>query len=356
MSFTYPDTYFLSAVTPDGVNSLIPDVTKGYRRIFILQGAVGTGKSEALTAVAETLHKCGVTVWVAKNPFDDSKIDGVFADEIGVAAVNGAYPHSLCERRSGVRETTVSMNEACDFKAAKKSDINRLFEQRDGYILRAGRYISAARSLLHDTFRIAADGTDAKKAAKFAMLTAAETLGKKRRNRGKESVRFLSAVTGDGVAFCHRTVTENVEKTVIVNDCCGAASRAVMTAIRFTAIELGFDIITCMCPVNAGKCEHVIVPEAKIAFVTENAYHSVDSDTRRYHARRFCDCSAISSHKERIRFNRKATAELIKGACDSLSRMSKAETELAEIYGSICDRSVTEQIITELCADVVAEI
>lgn len=358
MSFTYPDTYFLSAVTPSGVNSLIPDAVSGYRRIFIVQGAVGTGKSAALIAAAEALHKCGVDLWVAKNPLNPEKIDGVFADKIGVAVVNGAYPHNLCEKRSGVRDTTVSLNEACDLKAAaeRKDEISELFVGRDRLILTAGRYISAARSLSHDTFRIAANGTDAKKAAKFAMMTAAEVLGKRRRSRGKENIRFLSAVTGDGVAFCHKTVSQNAQKVIIVNDNYGASSRAVMTAVRYTAMELGFDIITGFCPLNEGKCEHIIVPEAGVAFVTENKYHFLDAEVRRFHARRFCDPAAVGAKRQRIRFNKKATAELIKGACDTLSQAREKENMLAEIYGELCDRRVSEQIIAELCADVVAEV
>lgn len=358
MSFTYPDTYFLSAVTPDGVHSLIPDTVNGYRRIFIVQGAVGTGKSAALIAAAEALHSCGVNLWIAKNPLNADKIDGVFADEIGVAVVIGAYPHNLCEKRSGVRDTTVSLNEACDLKAAAERtvEISRLFGQRDALITTAGRYISAARSLSHDSFRIAANGTDSKKAAKFAMMTAAEVLGKRRRCRGKESIRFLSAVTGDGVAFCHKTVTENAQKVIIVNDNHGAASRAVMTAIRYTAMELGFDIITCFCPLNEGKCEHVIVPEAKVAFVTENRHHPLDAEGRRFHSRRFCDPAAFASKRQRIRFNKKATGELIKGACDTLSQAREKENMLSEIYGGLCDKRVSEQIIAELCADVIAEV
>ncbi len=359
MSFTYPDIYFLSAQSADGHKSLLGGSIENprYSRIFLLHGAVGTGKSAALISAAEALNEAGAEVWLAQNPLDPDKIEGVFAPDIGVAAIIGAYPHCVCERRSGIREITVDFGAAVDTKRLlrKKDEIRALYDERAELYKRAGRYISAARSLEFDSFRIAADCTDGKRAAKFAMMTAAKALGKRRRERGNEEMRFLSALTPDGVIFRDDTVNRAAEQTVIISDGFGAASRAVMTAIRYTALELGFDIITCVCPLTPEKCEHIIVPEVGVAFVTENRWHKADCDTRRYHARRFCDMSALKFRSQRLMFNRKATEALIKGACDCLSQARERNRALCDMYAAASDSAACEQM-TEWLADEVTKI
>ncbi len=359
MSFTYPNNYFLSAVTRDGFSSLIrknADVG-GYKRVYIIKGAVGTGKSQAIVAAAERLCEMGLTVWLAQNPISPDRLDGVFAPEIGVAAVNGAFPHDICERREGIKEILVDMSAACDMRrlVERRDEIEEAYALREALFARAGRYVSAAQSLQSDSFRMAADCTDGKKAAKFAMMTAAKLLGAKKRERGIEQIRHLSAITPDGIIFRQDTVEDIAETVVIVNDRFGAASQVVMTAIRYTAMELGYDIITCMCPLCSERCEHIIVPEMRVAFCTENRYHDFDIDTRRYHARRFMDMTAINSKRQRLMFNKKAVDELIGGACDALKGAREEAERLREAYRSACDKAKSEEIVDRLCRDIEAD-
>ncbi|GEM_PF-2887947 len=356
MSFTYPNNYFLSAVTPGGFSSLLADCAENgkYRRVFILQGASGTGKSDALIAAAETMHKMGAEVWIAQNPLDPECLDGVFAPELAVAAINGAYPHNICEKRAGIREITIDMGAACDPKLLHDMETEAVeaYSNRDALYARASRYISAAQSLISDTFRMAADCTDGKKAAKFAMLSAARVLGRKRRERGSEQIRYLSALTPDGIIFRDDTLRDAADQIIVMNDRYGAASRAVMTAVRYTALELGFDIITCMCPLSADKCEHVIVPELRVAFCTENRYHQVNTDGRRYHARRFTDSNALNTRSQRLSFNRKATDELLRSACEALGAARDQDDILHTIYANACDRAATCDIVDRLCKQI----
>lgn len=360
MSFTYPNNFFLSAVAKDGFRSLLAENASDsdYKRVYILKGAPGTGKSDALYAAAETLSEMGVTVWLAQNPFSPEKIDGVFAPELKMAAINGAYPHDICERRAGIRDITVDLGAACDpvQLREKAAQAAAAYNSRDLHFARAGRYVSAAQSLANDTFRMAADCTDSKKAAKFAMLTAAKVLGRKRRDRGSEQIRFLSALTPDGIIFRGDTLRDSADRIVVMNDRFGAAAQVVMTAVRYTALELGFDIITCMCPLAQDKCEHIIVPEVRVAFCTENAYHSLDGDERRYHARRFTDTPALNLRRQRLSFNRKAVDELLRGACESLKAAREQNERLRAIYADACDKAASAETVERLCRMIYEEV
>ena len=346
MSFTYPNNFFLSAVGKGGFISLVEKNFADYTRIFLLKGSVGMKKSNALISVAERLNERGVTVFLAQNPRDPDRIEGVFAPEIKLAAVIGSYPHNLDEKIGGIREFAVDFNAARDNKLLAESadEIFSAYQKRSADYQRASRYFSAARSLLRDSFMMAADVTDSEKAAKFGMMTAAKLLGKKRGGKGKEILRFLSAATPVGIIFRGDTLLDAADRIFIIDDRFSVAAGVIMTAIRYSAIELGLDIISCMCPFFPDRPEHIIVPELRVAFCTEKQHLSLGADIRRYHSRRFMDISALSSKRQRLLFNKRATDELINGCVGALRSAHEQNELLSSYYDRARRPDVTEEI------------
>lgn len=358
MSFTYPNNYFLSAVDTNGFLSLIEGNLVDYTRIFLLKGSVGMKKSDALISVAERLNERGVTVLMAQNPRDPDRIEGVFAPEIKLAAVIGSYPHNLDEKIGGIREIAVDFNAARDNSLLNETatEITAAYQKRAADFDRASRYFSAARSLLHDSFMIASDVTVGDKAARFGMMSAAKLLGKSRGGRGRETLRFLSAITPDGLIFRDDTLLDAADQIFIIDDRFSAAAKVIMTAIRYSAIELGLDIISCMCPFFPDRVEQVIVPELRIAFCTENRYLSIRADLRRYHSRRFMDMSALSSKRQRLSFNKRATDELINGCVGALRSALEQNELLSSYYDRARRPDVTDEITYSLLQQVDAAV
>ena len=358
MSFTYPNNYFLSAVDTNGFLSLIEGNLVDYTRIFLLKGSVGMKKSDALISVAERLNERGITVFMAQNPRDPDRIEGVFAPEIKLAAVIGSFPHNLDEKTGGIREIAVDFNAARDNSLLNETaaEITAAYQKRAADYDRAGRYFSAAKSLLRDSFMMAADVTDGDKAARFGMMTAAKLLGKSRGGRGRETLRFLSAVTPDGLIFRDDTLLDAADQIFIIDDRFSATAKVIMTAIRYSAIELGLDIISCMCPFFPDRVEQVIVPELRIAFCTENRYLSIRADLRRYHSRRFMDMSALSSKRQRLSFNKRATDELINGCVGALRSALEQNELLSSYYDRARRPDVTDEITHSLLKQIEAMI
>ena len=360
MSFTYPNNYFLSSVSSNGFLSLFDEnlSPSDYTTVFILKGSVGMKKSDALISVAERLNERGITVFLAQNPRNPDLVEGVFAPDIKLAAVIGSFPHNLDEKIGGVREIAVDFNAARDNSVLKatSAEIISAYNEREAYFGRAGRYLSAARSLLGDSFMMAADVTDGDRAAKFGMMAAAKLLGKRRGGKGRETRRFLSAVTPRGLVFRDDTLLDAADRFFIIDDRFSAAAKIIIAAIRYSAIELGLDVISCVCPLFPDRAEHVIVPELRVAFCTENRYLSLGADLRRYHSRRFMDMSALSSRRQRLLFNKKATDELISGCVGAL----KAAQEQNELISSYYDRArrpdVTDEITYSLLRQVDASV
>ena len=358
MSFTYPNNFFLSSVGKGGFVSLLEKNLADYSRIFLLKGSVGMKKSNALISVAERLNERGITVFLAQNPRDPERIEGVFAPEIKLAAVIGSFPHNLDEKIGGIREISIDFNAARDNKllSESKNEIFAAYKKQAADYQRAIRYFSAARSLLRDSFMMAADVTDSEKAAKFGMMTAAKMIGKNRGGKGKETLRFLSATTPDGIIFRGDTIIDAADRIFIINDRFSVAAGVIMTAIRYSAIELGLDIISCMCPFFHDRAEHIVVPELRVAFCTEKRFLSLDSDLRRYHSRRFMDISALSSKKQRLLFNKRATDELINGCVGALRSAHEQNELLSSYYDRARRPDVTDEITYSLLKQIEAMI
>ena len=224
MSFTYPDRCFLSAVRADGFCSLLADAASGYERVYILYGAAGTGRAQAMTAAAGKLLSHGAEIWAAVDPLDPKRVEGVFAPSAGVAVISGDFPHLICAVRPCLREITVDFNAACSAKRLQSEidAVETVYSARDSLYARASRYMSAASSLLGDSFRIAADCTDGKKAAQFAMMSTARLLGRRQKRSGTERLCYLSAVTPDGIAFDGDALVSAADSLLIIDDDYGA--------------------------------------------------------------------------------------------------------------------------------------
>ena len=78
--------------------------------------------------------------------------------------------------------------------------------------------------------------------------------------------------------------------------------------------------------------DHVIIPELKLAFVTENDYAKFASTERRVHSRRFVALKKLHLSNERMKFNRKAAASLLESAAATLQKAKSVHDELEAFY------------------------
>ena len=78
--------------------------------------------------------------------------------------------------------------------------------------------------------------------------------------------------------------------------------------------------------------DHVIIPELKLAFVTENDYAKFASTERRVHSRRFVALKKLHLSNERMKFNRKAAASLLESAAATLQKAQSVHDELEAFY------------------------
>ncbi|MEM1485813.1 hypothetical protein V6615_13220 [Oscillospiraceae bacterium PP1C4] len=213
------------------------------------------------------------------------------------------------------------------------------------------RFLGAASSLIGDTYRIALDATLISKVAKAANRIALSEFKGGPGGTGHESVRFLSAVTNQGMTMFSETAKTLCDRIYLIDDVYGAASRLLLTSLRSQALESGWDIISCYCPLSPfEKLEHLFIPALRIGFMTQNDHMSPAVEPYKViRARRFTDTEALKKSRKRISFNKKAAAQMLDSAARLLAEAKSTHDKLEEYYiaamdfakvDAVCDKTL----------------
>lgn len=356
-----PVAFFLGANTPNGFVGYMQDVYRPEEdwMVYLLKSGPGTGKSTLLKSLYRRMTDMGVDVEAILCSSDPDSFDGVIIPQYKICVLDGTAPHVLEPRYWGGVETIVPLETCADTAALRRqavgiiADTDRVAELHK----RCRRFMSAVASLLSDSYRIALSCLDIPKAIKYAGKLAANEFGTRPNGRiGRESRRFLSAVTPQGLMVFHQTIQSLCSRIYVIEDEYGAASRILMYELRQAALATGHDIISCPCPLSPNeKLEHILVPDIGVGFTTSNPWHKVDFPAyRRIHATRFTDESALKEKKQLLNFNRRAARELLNEAVASLVEAKAQHDYLERYHIEAMDWKAVDVMSTQLIEEIAA--
>ena len=351
-------SWFLGANAPKGYFSkfdqLFSEAPNG--KCYLLKGGPGTGKSTMLKKIAAVLKEKDPSTELVFCSADTDSLDAVIAFDGKFVAADATLPHGVEPRYPGAYETTVDLSDCWDEKVLKEhsEEISLLFDSNRRFHEEARRYLSAAANLLEEAARLGMESLFIGKAENAALRICAKELGKGEKKRGSEKQRFLSAVTEKGVVFMEKTPKILSEKIYAVDDEAGAVSRIFMNTVRKYAIEHGFDIITCKCPLfPLEKTEHIFIPSLKIGFITLNKRHKIDAENKRtIHSVRFYDRKKYAQNKIKIRFALRLASSLVGEAALCMKEAKRVHDLLESYYIPAMDFSKTEEKLRKILEEI----
>lgn len=356
MQLTDKAVFFAGVMTKSGYQSHLDETYKAGAdwRAYLIKGGAGMGKSSLMKGVAAELESLGLSCEYIMCPSDPDSLDAVIFPDIKACICDATAPHIINPKYPEACEVILNVADQCDREKLTllKEEIVRLTDLNSATYQRVYRYIGAVSALLSDSYRLAYDCCDATKASVFGAQMASRLMRDKHCT-GEETVRFLSAITPKGLVHYTDTLSNICERVIAVEDEYGAVSRLILSSVRMMALERGYDIITCMSLFAPDdKIEHIIVPQLKLAFTTRNRWLKAEVTDRIIHARRFCNVSLLHQKRQRLSFNRRAAAELVTAAVDTLTQAKSIHDELEKIYVDCMDFDALnrrkEQVITEL--------
>ncbi len=350
--------YFLGANTPQGFVSRFDQLGNPDQswRSYIIKGGPGSGKSTLMRKVAEALTPLDDATELIHCSSDVNSIDGVIFPRLRLSIADGTPPHAIEPKFPGAYERIVPVCSCWEDEKLfeKRAEIIPLARQISGTHEHCMRFLSAAGSLLGDTYRMALEVTDTAKIARYASSFAARELGKPKEYNPRDRARFLSAVTDKGLWLFEETATALAERIYFVDDDYGAASRLLMSAIRSHALKAGFELISCYCPLAPfDKVDHLFIPEAGVGIMTVNRFHRPNiTPLRTIHARRFCDIDSLKLRRKRVSFNTRAAGQMLEQATRLMAEAKTAHDLLESYYMQATDfdkvDALGEKVIAEM--------
>ena len=352
--------FLLGAMSPCGFVGYFDQMLapRGEWNSLLIKAGPGCGKSTMMTKIADALVSQGETVELIHCSSDPDSLDGVFCAARKFSIVDATAPHTLEPRYPVAGETVISLYDNLDQEKLRSSrkEIGELFDRCSVLQERACRYITAAGSLVDDSYKLSVAGADLGAARSFAARLALKYFPSGQRDPdGGEELRMLSANTLAGPICYTDTISKVADQIIILMDPWGAVSSAMLRILREKALARGLRTITCYCPMAPhDKIDHLLLPSARVAFVTDNQYHPLAFEgARRIHCDRFCDKSQLRAHRGRLRFNRKAAADLLEQATRLQAQAKQHHDQLETYYKAAADFEGvdrrTEEILRRYC-------
>ncbi len=370
--------FFLGALSPTGFAGYYSQLVRDTgSHVVLLKASPGCGKSTLIKKVAQYLINTGKQVQLIHCAQDPGSLDAVVCNAQKFIMVDATSPHCMEPQYPIAFEQVMPLYYCVNANIMQKhrAKIIQLYNKNKFLNERVTRYLAAAGSLLSDTQRTAqtftnmskvydlakalckkyilSKGNETKKTGQLQKdsseneISRTFTTKQLLQNNDQEDIRLLSAVTCDGVTCFEQTVFSLAKNIVVLNDEFGCACKALLYILRQDAVEKGYKIITCYCPLNPyDKIEHIIIPSLSLAFVTKNAYHFTNTkrnkenknlNVRTIHNTRFCNKDGMSMRKKRLQFNAKATKQLILQAQNLMQEAKNCHDELEKYYTDAAD-------------------
>ncbi len=108
------DGFFAGANSARGFINFFSDICASYKRIYILKGGSGCGKSSFMKSIASKAEARGDDVQRIYCSSDPQSLDGVLLPAQSVAVVDGTAPHTMEPRMAGAADVLVDLGEFWD--------------------------------------------------------------------------------------------------------------------------------------------------------------------------------------------------------------------------------------------------
>lgn len=352
--------YFLGANSPQGYISRFDQLGEaGAWRRWVVTGGSAQGRAALIAQAQKRLVPRCTEVEEIRSTGDPKRVEGLILPEHRIAIADGGPPHFLRPQCPGAYERIVSLWECLDQDALYRAreELLALGEEEKRLWKDARGYLYAAGALAGDLASVGSAAMNRGKVLAYARGAALREFphplpgGK----RGREQVRFLSALTGEGMVLLRETVAAAAPRTIAIEDSWGAAANALLESLRELALESGVDVLVCRCPLFPfTKIDHLLLPQLGLGFVTLNratASALEELCERTIHASRFCDGSILRERRARSSFLRKAAAGMLEQAGALLAQAEEVRGRLDGIYHAAMDQEAAGKIARQVAEE-----
>jgi len=254
-----------SSNTNQGFYTFIPELIRGLRKIYILKGAAGSGKSTFIRLLGESLSEKGYEIEFWISALDPVNPDGVYIPRLGSAIINGSLPQPIDPRYPGATGHIIYLGEYRNNKElnGKTSLIIELIDRQEEQHNKAYEILHNASKAREQVKAAASSCLNMGNIKKLIAELASELL----REQPGEKHYFASAVTADGVVNYVDEISQECKRRYILKGPPGSGKSLVLTELAQLAREKGHFVEYYHSGFDVESIVMIIIPNLQLALI-----------------------------------------------------------------------------------------
>ncbi len=310
--------YFAASNSTEGFVSHYPEIFGDCRRIYIVKGGPGTGKSRFLSELAKgreaTLYFCSS---------DPDSLDGVILGD--TAVIDGTAPHVWEPKLVGAHEELLNLGAFWDAARLRerREEIARLTAEKSAAYEGCYSYLAALGKCEKGCYGRLSFCVDSEKIYRAAK----RLLHGVRSGEGRHRIGLCRAVSMKGLVYFDSY--ERADEAISVCDYLGSG-HMLLDALRELCFERGIDTVESRSPLFSRRLDALYLPQYGKSFYIGEGEGTLSM-------RRFFVPTAIRAERQGLRAVRAVQEELLSLALSALADAREAHFALEEIYSSAMD-------------------
>ncbi len=354
--------YFPGNNTPDGYYSFFDYILpwKRARKIIIIKGGPGVGKSTMIRKISKELTQRGLDIELLHCTADSDSLDGLIVKDYNIAVVDGTAPHVIDPKFPGCVDERVNFGEYWDEYGLQKhkDHIFALQERVKCLYKRVYKYLKASKIIFDDLEDLYSNavirGLSESKTEEII-----DNVFKDIKRKNKTPIQrhmFASGITPEGSIHFLGDLFDKIHRRFIISGKPGTGKSALLNRVFDEAVNKGLNVDVFHCPMNKEKIEHLIIRELDIGFVTSIKPHTlsnISEDDELVDMDFVLDCSKLKDYEEDIKYNISLAWELFEKAIITLKKIKDTRNLLEEIYASNMNFGATDKVREQILAKII---
>ena len=341
--------YFLGGNTSRGFHSLYDGfVPVGDTFLWIIKGGPGCGKSSFMKMIGAAAEKAGYSVEYAVCSGDPASLDGVSIPALKIAYVDGTAPHVADPHMAAVDSGYINLGAFYDYDAIAeyRTELTQLYRGCSDAYRKAYSLLAAAGHLQAGWQHSFVTDSEIEAAVKRASGLALREFGRRHKEKGEITYRFMSAHTCHGYTSMIDTAKALCDRFYVFDNRLGLAS-PVLKQLANKAVETGHDLIVSPDALVPEATEAVLIPSLRLGFLASGSPLADMSGVRRIRLDALIDSERLKAYRGELRRSEKLKDTLLNESYSTLREAKTVHDSIERIFNPNVDFDGVNALIRE---------